>query len=284
MRLPFEKKQPITLDRNDDIYNQLETLVKSVSQEVLRTDVDQKKERKRLLEARDKQEMNESRNGHASQVLKDEDFEKDETLQELNNMMKATHIIGQIIKNQRDLLLKDQIVDLLTDAYLATFRSLSFFTELLKQGQDEIVDDFITKDDSISDTGKHELEEKVNMLFQLMLLRICLSFFTNLSLSVGTSGINDLYDVVAKEKIKSPAADVITFTIKSYFGNFSENELDDIVKKYNKNIVVLNIIRARVRSYVYTHNLLYDKIQSIGAISGMQLLNSPARGMLKGKK
>ena len=70
MRLPFEKKQPITLDRNDDIYNQLETLVKSVSQEVLRTDVDQKKERKRLLEARDKQEMNESRNGHASQVLK----------------------------------------------------------------------------------------------------------------------------------------------------------------------------------------------------------------------
>lgn len=282
--LPFEKKQPITLDRNDDIYNQLETLVKSVSQEVLRTDVDQKKERKRLLEARDKQEMNESRNGHASQVLKDEDFEKDETLQELNNMMKATRIIGQIIKNQRDLLLKDQIVDLLTDAYLATFRSLSFFTELLKQGQDEIVDDFITKDDSISDTGKHELEEKVNMLFQLMLLRICLSYFTNLSLSVGTSGINDLYDVVAKEKIKSPAADVITFTIKSYFGNFSENELDDIVKKYNNNIVVLNIIRARVRSYVYTHNLPYDKIQSIGAISGMQLLNSPARGMLKGKK
>lgn len=282
--LPFENLEPITLERTDDIYKRLETLVRSVSKEVLRTDVDQQKERKKLLAAQDKREQTENRKGESVKLFKDEDFEKDQNLQDLNNMMKSTRIIGQIIKNQRDVLLKDQIVDLLTDAYLATFRSISFFTDLLSKGQNEIVDDFITKDQRITESNKRELEEKVNMLFQMMLLRICLSSFVNLSFSVGTSGINSLYDVVAKEKIKTPAADIITFTIKTYYGSLNEGELEDIMKKYKNNPVVLNILRARVRSYVYSHNLPFEKIQRIGSISGMLLLNSPAKAMIKGRK
>lgn len=282
--LPFENLQPVTLDRNDDIYKRLETLVKSVSNEVLRTDVDQKQERRRILESQDKQDMQAGRNDSHTSILPEEAYEKDKNLQDLNNMLKSTLILGQIIKNQRDVLLKSQIVDLLTDAYLATFRSLSFFTDLLKQSQDEIVKEFIAKDDKRTDTDKRELEDKVNTLFQMMLLRICLTSFINLSSSVGTYGIDDLYEVVAKDKIKSPAADIITFTIKTYYGSLNESELEDIMKKYKSNPVVLNILRARVRSYVYTHNLPFDKIQRIGSLSGMQLLNSPAKGMLKGKK
>lgn len=282
--LPFEKMQPITFEQNDSIYKRLESLVKKVSDEVLRTDVNQKSERGRLLEAQDKREMIDNRKGDESQMFTEEDYEKDKNLQDMNNMLKAIQIIGQIIKNQRDVLLKEQIVDLLTDAYLATFRSLSFFTEMLEQGKNEIVDDFITKDKEYTDINKQELVEKVNVLFQMMLLRICLSSFSVLCSSVGTSGINDLYDKVAKEKVITPAADIVTFTIKSYYGTLNERELEDIVKKYKNNPVVLNIIRARVRSYVYTHNLAFDKIQRIGSVSGMRLLNSPITGMIKRKK
>ena len=282
--LPFENMQPITFEQNDSIYKRLESLVKSVSDEVLRTDVDQKKERNRLLEAQDKREMVDNRKGDESRKFTEEDYEKDKNLQDMNIMLKAIQIIGQIIKNQRDVLLKKEIVELLTDAYLATFRSLSFFTEMLEQGKDEIVEDFITNDKEYTDINKKELVEKVNVLFQMMLLRICLSSFSVLCSSVGTSGINDLYDKVAKEKVNTPAADIVTFTIKSYYGNLNEKELEEVVKKYKNNPVVLNIIRARVRSYVYTHNLGFEKIQRIGSISGMRLLNTPAKGMLKGKQ
>lgn len=281
--LPFEKQPAITLDRNDDIYKRLESLVQCVSNEVLRTDVDQKQERKRLLEAQDKREMLAKRNGDTTVLFKDEDFEKDQILQDLNNVMKSTQIIGQIIKNQRDVLLKEQIINLLTDTYEATFRSISFFTELLKEGQDEIVADFISKDARMTEVNKKEIEKKVNMLFQMMLLRVCLSCFVNLTISVGTSGIDNLYDVVSKEKIKTPAADIITFTIKTYFGTLNESELEDTIKKYKNNPVVLSILRARVRNYVYTHNLPFEKIQRVGSICGMQLLNTSARVILKRK-
>jgi len=281
--LPFENMQPITLDRNDAIYKRLESLVQSVSKEVLRIDVDQKKERHRLLAAQDKREMSAKRAGEATKLLKDEDYEKNQVLQDLNNMMKSTRIIGQIIKNQRDVLLKEKIVSLLTDAYLSTFRSISFFTELLKDSQNEIVEDFVSKNPKIAEANKRVLEDKIKMLFQMMLLRVCLSHFVNLTLSVGTSGINDLYDVVSKEKIKTPAADIITFTIKTYYGALNESELEDIMKEYSNNPVVLSILRARVRNYVYTHNLPFEKIQRVGSICGMQLLNTPARVMFKGR-
>ena len=101
--------------------------------------------------------------------------------------------------------------------------------------------------------------------------------FSNLTLSVGTPGIKALYDIVAREKIKSPAADVITFSIKSYFEPMRDDDLEDIVKKYRNNPVVINIIRARVRNYVYTHNLPHDRMQRIGSITGMKLINTPSR-------
>lgn len=83
-----------------------------------------------------------------------------------------------------------------------------------------------------------------------------------------------IYDDVAR-KIGTPAADFITFTIKTYYGNMKIDDLQKIVNLYSNNPVMLRLINARVRSYVYQHSLDYNKIAEIGSITGMKLLDSP---------
>lgn len=109
--------------------------------------------------------------------------------------------------------------------------------------------------------------------------------FSNLSLSVGTSGqeMMDIYDSVAK-RIDSPAADFITFTIKTYYGRMKEDDLKGIVKRYKDSPVMLRLINARVRSYVYQHKLEYNRLAMISSVTGMKLIDSPAKHIAQKKK
>lgn len=56
-----------------------------------------------------------------------------------------------------------------------------------------------------------------------------------------------------------PAAKIITFTIKTIYGKMRLADLQDIVNEYKDNPVVLEIIKARVISYVYNNYLVQDK-------------------------
>jgi UDP-2,3-diacylglucosamine pyrophosphatase LpxH len=280
--LPFENLTPITLDQGDAIYKQLADFVQEVKKDVLRVDVDHKKERENMLKERDEEER--AKEAGKAFVPTEEDYEKDKDLREIYDTLKANRIIGQVIKNQRDILKKDQIADLLTDAYLSTFRVLSFFTNLLEKDRDSIVNAILEQNENVSDMDKQMLTDKIRSLLQMMLLRLCYDMFANLSASVGTAGIGDIYDKVSKEIIKSPAADVITFTIKSYYEPLKDSDLQDIITKHKNNLVVLNIVRARVRSYVYNHNLDFRRVQRLGDISGLVLLNSPGKALSNKQK
>ena len=173
---------------------------------------------------------------------------------------------------------------MLTDAYLSTFRVLSFFTNLLEKDRDSIANAILEQNENVSDMDKQILTDKIRSLLQMMLLRLCYDMFANLSASVGTAGISDIYDRVSKEIIKSSAADIITFTIKSYYEPLKDSDLQEIMTKHKNNPVVLNIVRARVRSYVYNHNLDFRRVQRLGDISGLVLLNSPGKALSNKQK
>lgn len=277
--LPFEDLSPITLDRDDKIYQQLTDFVQKIKNDVLRTDVDCKEEQLKELRRRD--ELDRAKEEGKTYVPTDEDYEKNSNLREINDMIKANKIIGQVIKNQRDILKKDDISTLLADAYLSTFRVLSFFTEMLEKDRDLITNDIIAHIKNVSTIDKRILTDKIDNLLRMMLLRLCYNMFATLASSVGTSGISEVYDKVSKDIVKSPAADIITFTIKSYYEPLKEKDLQEMMDKYKKNPVVLDIVRARVRSYVYNHNLGFQRVQRLGDISGLVLLNSAERSIQK---
>jgi hypothetical protein len=123
----------------------------------------------------------------------------------------------------------------------------------------------------------------VGTLLQQLLLKLTFGTFSHLSVSVGTGGIDKYYDDVAS-RIDSPAADIISFTIKSYYAPMKTSELEYLMGKYRNNIVVTNFLRARVRAYVYNHELSREKKQQFGQIAGMKMIDSHATALAKRNK
>lgn len=273
--LPFEDLTPITLKRDDVLYQELEQLVTQLKDDVLKSNVDPHKHRESGLKKQD-EEVRAIKKAANNATITPEDLDHNTDLRDYINSLLVTRIIGQIIKNQRDTLEIDDLSALIEDAYITTFRSVSFITKMIEDDYQEFVKEFTENKDRYKSVDVDVLKNKISRLLQSLLLRMSLMSFSNLSLSVGTSGkeMMDIYDTVAK-KIGSPAADFISFTIKTYYGSMKEDDLKNIVKRYKDSPVMLRLINARVRSYVYQHNLEYNKLSMISSVTGMKLIDSP---------
>ena len=102
--------------------------------------------------------------------------------------------------------------------------------------------------------------------------KMCLTSFANLASSVGTSSLKSIYDSVA-EKIGSPAAKLISFTIKTYYDRMNVRELEALMGEYKDNPVAIHIIKARVANHLYNNYVSFDKKQKICSICNMKLIN-----------
>lgn len=282
--LPFENLTPITLKRDDELYRELEQIVTQLKDDVLKSNVDPKKHRELGLKKQDEESRAIKKNANNSTITPEE-LERNADLRDYINSLLVTRIIGQIIKNQRDTLEIDDLSALIEDAYITTFRSVSFITKMIKDDYQEFVRKFTENKAKYKSVEVDALKNKISRLLQGLLLKMSLMSFSNLSLSVGTSGkeMMDIYDSVAK-KINSPAADFISFTIKTYYGRMGEDDLKSIVKRYEDSPVMLRLINARVRSYVYQHNLEYSKLAVISSVTGMKLIDSPAKQIAQRNK
>lgn len=280
--LPFEKLDPITLNTDDKLYNRLADLVNSFKEDVLKEGVDCRKERYKRLAAHDKEDMAIRKASSAEALPDNEEYEQNQDLIDFRNSLFVTQIMGQIVKNQRDTLRKDELMGLIEDAYNTTFRSLSFITKIIEDDRKSFVEEITKNPNLIKGTNEKKIQERLNRLLQMVLMKFCLFSFARLSLSVGTSGTGmpDIYEKVA-EKIGTPAAAIISFTINTYYGTMRANDLRTMVKTYKNNPVILRLINARVRDYVYNHELSHDKLAEYGSITGMKLLDTPEVAIAK---
>lgn len=282
--IPFENLRAITLKQDDELYTELDKLASSMKEDVLKTYTNPTQNRDALLKKQDVESRALKRASSNSTAPTHEEIEKDENLRSYLESLMVTRIIGQIVKNQQESLYIEEITSLVEDAYNATFRSVSFITRLIEDEYQAIVNDFTVNSDKYKGIDITSLKERVAELLQGFLLKMSFLSFGNLSLSVGTSGpdMAAIYDEVAK-KIGTPAADFITFTIKTYYGRMKTDDLRKIVAQYSNNPVMLRLINSRVRSYVYQHSLDYNKIAEIGSITNMRLLDSPAKVVARKK-
>lgn len=198
--IPFEELPAITLRQDDELYVKLDALALSMKEEVLKTYTNPTQNRKALLKKRDDEKRALAKATSNSSVPTPEEIEKDGNLRSYLESLMATRIIGQIVKNQQESLYKDEITNLVEDAYNATFRSVSFITRLIEDEYQAIVNEFIDNSDKYKSIDVTRLKERVAELLQRFLLKMSLISFSNLALSVGTSGSDmaSIYDDVAK--------------------------------------------------------------------------------------
>lgn len=181
--------------------------------------------------------------------------------------------MGQIIKNQKETMKKDDLNQLIEVSYNVCFRSIAFFNKMVDDCKEDIVSYFTELNKEKSSLDSKEIQDRVWNFLHMMLYRQCLMAFGCLSHAIGTTDMEEIYDNIAN-KIGSPAAKIITFTIKTIYGKMRLVDLQNIINEYRDNPVVLEIIKARVISYVYNNYVDYGTRQKIGQLCQLKLVDN----------
>ena len=267
--IPFEQYDEITLGTDDPIFASLNNLIGKVEEKIIDADKEPEEERRRELERRDEEVQNVIIEKNPSQVY--DEIANHPVLRDLNQAIRSIRILGQIVKNQRLDIKKDLIVSLLKESYKTCFRVISFYGNYLTDNESDFIE-YIERQSGIERLNRSLLQSQVRNAFMPLLYDFCLKMFSNLSFSVGTQGADDLYTQIADE-IGTPAAKLISFTIKSYYGPMDLSELESLSKEFAGNPMAGHILRSRVLKYVYTNTLSYKKKQQIGDLCDMKLVS-----------
>lgn len=266
--VPFENVIPITLNKNGHYYNLIKDIVKEISSNVIESTINPVEHREKILEDKDKNERNQEIKKKEQEDMQVDDENISESMAEFYKSFRALEIVGQIIKNRKGSIPTEQLITMIMELYLTAFRTISFSGINLNSAKDSFIEAFSEK--VKPGTSKREVEEKINNFFQFLSFQICLGVFTKVIHSVGQKDLKELF-IEAASRINTPAADLVTFSINSYYGNLSKNELREITKKYEHNIVAMQIIKSRVKSFLYQNFVDIKKKQAFASILKMQL-------------
>ena len=263
--LPFEDYKPITLKRDDPFFSFLTSFISEIKEEIVLKETDPDEYRARRLRQLDQDEQNKKKNG-----LKNEDHFNDPNIVMTNQTFKVIKILGQIVKNQHGNFEKEKLSELIEYSYQACFRLINFYSSMLINARHEIIDIISNK---IQDTSNRALtEKKVSDFLFYLGYRMCLNSFSSLASAVGVSELESVFDDVAT-KIDSPAAKLVSFTIKTYYNKMHTRELKILVEEYKDNPVASHIIKARVASHIYNNHIAEQKKQKLCSICNIKLIS-----------
>jgi len=266
----LEACKPITLERNDPFYNEIFDFANELKHEILEINRNPRQERDKMLISQDQTAIAiEKKN----QDLSDEEIlDIDSVVLPFKQAFRSIEILGQIVKNRKGSLTKIQLSEMLVELYTTGFRTISYVSNLFISAKDEIIN-LISKESQASEDYR-EIEKRVNKFMQMISLDACLNVFNKIMQSSGHKELKSLYNEVAF-KINTPAANLVSFGINSYYGTVSPEEVKDLAEKLKGNEVALKLLRGRVKAYVYHRNPAYWIKQKFASYLNMQLSSGP---------
>ena len=248
-------QKPVTLNRDDVYYKILNELCDSMKKEVVAPDVeiDPEKEREKMLKNRDD---NDRIMANTKEDLNEQPIE----IQNMNRSLRSIEVVGQIVKNRQGSLPKPDIKDMVTEMYGAAFRTISYFGNIIESERTHVVEDVLKnkKDGETNDV----IKKKLDTFFEITSLNFCLFVFSKVINSVGNKELRPVFTQIA-EDLGTPAAKLISFSIISCFSKIAIPDLEKIVEELKDNTVAMSIIRARVRSYLYSNHVSITDRQKI---------------------
>ena len=270
LMVPYNSYVPVTLNTNDDYYKLIEDIVKEISSNLIQANKNPVEERIKELEAKDRLVANTLKNGEDKfeneQIITNEEYSN--CVEEMVHALKSLEIVGQIIKNRKGSIDKEKLLSIIKELYFTAFRTIGFFGEMSKMSQDELKKSLMNKIEE-GDTA-FAIEQKISNFFRYMTFQHCLGIFSKVVFSVGNKDLKQIFDDVAQD-INTPAAKLVTFSIKSCYGKISLKELKVLAEEFKDNHVALSILRARVRAYVYNNHIEYKEKQRIASTMNMKI-------------
>jgi len=259
---PFESISPITLDKGCHYNKLLQEVVREIKNDVIEMR-DPTHERKKQMIANDRLECAKAREDPDCQ-----DVENNIHLRPFLQAFRSIEIVGQIIRNRKGSLETDTLKDMISELYYTGFRMISHLGELIRKCKEDLaqeIEEKLKEKDSTSD-----IERKVYRLLEFVSLQACLSIFTKLIQNIGVKELHEVFNDVA-DHINTPAAHLVSFSINSYYDKLNIKELEKLAKEFKDNIVAIQILRSRVKAYIYNNHVDYRLKQKIGSCLNMDV-------------
>ncbi len=267
--LPFEEVKPITLKKGGLYYQHINEISLEISNDIIDQNRTPEEEREKQLLIQDKNNRTLEKNSQ----LNNEPEEVNEVTIPFLQAFRSIDIVGQIVKNRKGSLPKQEIIELISELYLTGFRTVGFLGTIFTDAKDQLTEELKER---IKDNDSREVvERKINSFFQFISMQTCLGVFTKLVYSVGIKDFKELYEEVAKQ-IGTPAAKLVSFSINSYYNEISTKEVSKLAKELKNNFVALQILKSRVKSYIYTNHIDYREKQQLAQALDMRI--SPTIG------
>jgi hypothetical protein len=259
---PFDGILPITLEKKCQYYKLLQEIVKEIKNDVIEMR-DPTHERDKHMLTQDKLERENGRKN-----LNQDEIENNIHLRPFLHAFRSIEILGQIVKNRKGSLETATLKEMIAELYQTGFRMISFLGELIKQGKDDLarkVEENVKDKDSSGD-----IERKISRFLDFICLQACLGIFSKLVQHVGVKELHQIFNEVANE-INSPSAYLVSFSINSYYDKLNMKELERLSREFKDNFVALQILRSRVKAYIYNNHVDYKFKQKVGAYLNMDV-------------
>jgi hypothetical protein len=260
--LPFENILPITLETHSAYYKLLEEILKDVEQQVIENR-DPVEERKKQLIAQDKIERNKKNEEE------EEDVDISDKIVPFLQAFRSIEIVGQIIKNRKGSLKISTLKEMITELYNTGFRMIGYLGDMINEIKGFLasrVEEKLTEKDT-----NQIITKRIYVFLNYVSLQACLGIFTRIVFSVGIKELKEIYTEVANE-INTPAAKLVSFSINSYYDKLNMKELEQLCKEFKGNMVALEILRARVKAYIYNNHIEYWEKQKIANHLNLKIL------------
>jgi predicted MPP superfamily phosphohydrolase len=268
--LPFENTAPITLDKSDPFYQHLNDVSTKIFNDIIESSRHPEEEREKRLNRIDAIERD-------LEINRPEDHEStpreiDEILFPFFKAFRSIEISGQIIRNRKGSLEIPKLNQMISELFQTGFRTIGYFGTVLSDAKEEL---FKAVQARIKDgVSRDQVEKRVNEFFQVVCLEVCLGVFSRLIHSVGVKDLEAIFKDVG-EQLNTPASKLVSFSINSYYHSPSVKEIKELAIDLKDNFVALQILKARVKSYIYSNYVERPKQQQISEILNMKLLQKP---------
>ena len=270
--LPFNEVEAITLKKGGSYYQHIQDISLEISNDIIDQNRIPEEEREKQLLINDETDRTSEKNSQVKSVPE----EVNETTIPFLQAFRSIDIVGQIVKNRKGSLPKQEIIELISELYLTGFRTVGYLGTIFADAKDQLTEEL--KERIKDEDSREVVERKINSFFQFISLQTCLGVFTKLVYSAGIKDFKELYEEVAKQ-IGTPAAKLVSFSINSYYNEISNKEVSKLAKELKNNFVALQILKSRVKSYIYTNHIDYKQKQQLAQALNMKI--SPTIGRKK---
>jgi len=260
----FHEENPACL-KNEDL-----TFIGDVIHDIPKLVLEQREVEK---EREDKNAMLDESERLQSELDKQTDeLEPNDLLATINRTFKGIEIAGQIIRNRYGSLSKDNLKDIIENAFGSGLRFLQYFLHLSDSHKGDVIQNIehILKDNP--GATNDEITKQAKDAFILLTYGVIFGVLKKISSSIGSTEARQIYKEIEEDR-ESPAMSLVNLSIElNFHKNIDYKKLEKLKADLTKNPVCARIMKEFVLQHIYMNVVEYKDKQRISS-----LLNIPVQ-------